>query len=33
VVGTEVVVWTGGDVLVHPEKRSTMNSTPKNAIV
>jgi len=33
VVGTEVVAWMGGDVLVHPEKRIIRNSTPKTAIV
>jgi hypothetical protein len=32
-VGTGVCVRPGGDVLVHPEKRSARNSTPKTAIV
>ena len=31
--GTGVWVCTAGDVLVHPEKRSTTQSTPKNMMV
>jgi hypothetical protein len=33
VVGREVGDWTGGDVLVHPEKSITRNNNPKNVIV
>lgn len=33
VAGTGVCVWTEGVVLVHPEKRSTKNSTPNTATV